>query len=422
MKPVKLLNIEIDNLSMKELLEKLTHAGGFVVTPNIDHLVKLQNDLELLKAYKIAEYRVCDSKILQYISKILGNPITEKISGSDLFPAFYQYNKNNEKVKIFLLGAEAGVAEKAKIKINQQVEREIVVDTYSPDFGFEKDELECEKILDKINKSGATVLAVGLGAPKQEKWIAKYKNQLVNVKVFLGIGATIDFEAGCVRRSPKWMSQVGLEWLFRLASEPQRLWRRYLVESLPFFGYVIQQKLNHYQFSWLLELQSLPLGLRLKKAGLISAEQLQAALEIKEQQRHRLLGEIIVEKGWVSPEVIDFFAKELDDLIESQQALRLGEYLGKANILTTKQISSILNEQSLTGKRFGEIAVKKGWVKPETIDWFLCLQQVGKYQPQSTSIVFNSNKKNKNPVPQSYKTALITGLIMLLTANNYLSH
>ncbi|MBR8826482.1 MAG: WecB/TagA/CpsF family glycosyltransferase [Gomphosphaeria aponina SAG 52.96 = DSM 107014] len=247
MSQVKILNIWIHNLTMTELIEKLSQTGGFVVTPNVDHMVKLQKDNELLVAYHLRDtYRVCDSKILEYTSKFLGNPIKEKISGSDLFPAFYNYHKENEDIKIFLLGAAEGVARKAQIKINEKVGREIVVDTYSPSEGFENNESECQKIVTRINESGATVLAVGLGAPKQEKWIAKYKNQLTTVKVFLAIGATIDFEAGCKPRCPKWMSEVGLEWLYRLSCEPHRLSKRYLVESLPFFWLVLLQKLNRY--------------------------------------------------------------------------------------------------------------------------------------------------------------------------------
>lgn len=248
MKKVRILNISIHNISTPELLENLTKFGGFVVTPNVDHLIKLQSDSELLKVYQNSNYQVCDSKIIQYSSRFLGHPIKEKISGSDLLPAFYEYNKNNENVKIFLLGAQEGIAKKAQDNINRKVGREIVVDSYSPPFGFDKDEAECQRIVGMIQKSGATVLAVGVGAPKQEKWIAKYRHQLKNIKVFLAIGAAIDFEAGNKPRSPKWMSEMGLEWLYRLMSEPQRLWKRYLIEDLPFFWLILQQKLDLYQY------------------------------------------------------------------------------------------------------------------------------------------------------------------------------
>lgn len=169
-------------------------------------------------------------------------PPLRKKSGSDLFPAFYEYNKANPDTKIFLLGAQEGVADRARQNINEKVGREIIIDSYSPSFGFEKNPEECQYIIDRIQQSGATVLAVGLGAPKQEKWIAQYRHQLPSIKIFLAIGATIDFEAGEKARSLKWMSEVGLEWMHRLASEPQRLWKRYLVDSLPFFLLVLQYK------------------------------------------------------------------------------------------------------------------------------------------------------------------------------------
>lgn len=244
MNKVKLLNISIDNISQAEFFEKC--KSGVVFTPNVDHLMKLQSDPEFVNTYKDATYKLCDSKILFFISRFLGTPIKEKISGSDLFPAFYQYHKNNEDIKIFLLGAREGVALKAQEKINAQVGRTMIVGAHSPSFGFEKNEEECAKMIELINQSGATVLAVGVGAPKQENFISKYKDQFTNIKIFLAIGATIDFEAGNIKRAPKWISEIGMEWLYRLLAEPKRLWKRYLVHGPSFFWLILKQKLNLY--------------------------------------------------------------------------------------------------------------------------------------------------------------------------------
>lgn len=244
MNKVKLLNISIDNISQAEFFEKC--KSGVVFTPNVDHLMKLQSDPEFVNTYKDATYKLCDSKILFFISRFLGTPIKEKISGSDLFPAFYQYHKNNEDIKIFLLGAREGVALKAQEKINAQVGRTMIVGAHSPSFGFEKNEEECAKMIELINQSGATVLAVGVGAPKQENFISKYKDQFTNIKIFLAIGATIDFEAGNIKRAPKWISEIGMEWLYRLLAEPKRLWKRYLVHGPSFFWLILKQKLNFY--------------------------------------------------------------------------------------------------------------------------------------------------------------------------------
>lgn len=249
MRQVNLLNIEIDNLAMIELLEKL-RLGGTVFTPNVDHLMKLQHDPEFYRAYQSVDFKVCDSRVLVYASHFLGTPVQEKISGSDLFPAFYTYYRNDPSVKIFLLGAAPGIADTARSRINAKVGREMVVAAHSPSFGFEKSEAECQAIVDLINRSGATVLAIGVGAPKQELWLTRYKDQLPNVKTFLAIGATIDFEAGTVQRSPRWMSDVGLEWLFRIFCEPKRLWKRYLVHDFPFFWLILQQRLRTYRNPW----------------------------------------------------------------------------------------------------------------------------------------------------------------------------
>jgi N-acetylglucosaminyldiphosphoundecaprenol N-acetyl-beta-D-mannosaminyltransferase len=261
---VNLLNVGIDNITMLELLEKL-RTGGVVFTPNVDHLMKLQSNLEFYRVYQEADYRVCDSKILIYVSNFLGTPIQEKISGSDLFPAFYTYYQNDENIKIFLLGDEEQVAQQAQKTINYKAGRNIIVATHSPTFGFEQSEEECLEIVKAINASGATVLAIGVGAPKQEMWIAKYRQQLKYVKIFLAIGATIKFEAGDIKRAPKWMSEVGLEWLYRLSSEPKRLWKRYLLDATPFFYLIIKQKMNLYENPWLPSKEYLELSAGLKR-------------------------------------------------------------------------------------------------------------------------------------------------------------
>ncbi len=242
---VGILNIPFDNMSIIELLEKLER--GVVFTPNVDHLMKLQKDADFFKTYVKADYRVCDSQILMFASRFLGTPLKEKISGSDFFPTFCRFHRNNEAVTIFLLGGTDGVAVRARGKINSRIGRKIIVGAHSPSFGFEKNEQECLEIIDMVNRTGATVLAVGVGAPKQEKWIYKYKDKFTNVKIFFAVGATIDFEAGVIKRAPNWMSKMGIEWLFRIYSDPKRLWKRYLVEDLPFFWLLILQKLRLYR-------------------------------------------------------------------------------------------------------------------------------------------------------------------------------
>lgn len=251
MKTLRILNLDIHNWTFQDFLKQL--ESGVVVTPNIDHFVKLQKDKEFYDCYVQAEHIVCDSRVIQLLTKILypSNPVVEQIAGSDLFPAYCQYHKDNtDNVKVFLLGGTEESVQIAKNSLNEKAGSNIVVEGYSPPFGFEKDEAELANIIQRINDSGATALAVGVGAPKQEKWIYAHKDKLPNVKLFFAIGATIDFQAGAVKRAPRWMVKSGLEWLYRLLQEPGRLAKRYLVDDLPFLWMMVKQKLGMYRNPW----------------------------------------------------------------------------------------------------------------------------------------------------------------------------
>ncbi|MCG9884019.1 MAG: WecB/TagA/CpsF family glycosyltransferase [Cyanobacteria bacterium] len=363
MKKVRVLNVEIDNIALKPLLETLGDRGGVVYTPNVDHLVKLRYDRDLFRAYQAADYLTCDSQILMFAARLLGAPICEKISGSDLLPALYRYYAADDHITLFLLGAAEGVAARARDHINGQVGREMVVDVYSPPYGFEKDEAECEAIVERVNRSGATVLAVGLGAPKQEKWIYHYRDRLPQVKTFLAIGASIDFEAGQVARAPRWMSNCGLEWAFRLCSEPRRLWRRYLVESLPFFGEILRQKLGCYDYR-------IPNGELFVRLGLMTVNQLQMVLDLQEQQPQPYLrfGEIVVVRGWLPHQTVEFFSEQLVDLPQRAGATLLGVLL-EAGLLSAEQGAEAQRAAEAEGISAEAAAIARGWVSAVTVSF-----------------------------------------------------
>lgn len=242
---IRILNIDILSLTQKELLEKM--AEGVLYTPNLDHLIKLQRDREFYDIYQQAEWVVCDSKILYLASRLLKRPLPMAIPGSSFFSVYYNYHANNPNCRIFLLGAAEGVAKKAMENINGKVGRQIVVGAHSPSYGFERDEKECAELVEIVNASGATVLLVGVGAPKQEKWIAKYRNQMPQVKLFMALGATIDFEAGNIKRAPKIFQALAMEWFYRFLKEPKRLFRRYFVDDIQFFYYFAKQLLGLYK-------------------------------------------------------------------------------------------------------------------------------------------------------------------------------
>lgn len=240
-----ILNANILAVTQGKLLECMNR--GVLVTPNLDHLIKLQKDHEFYEAYQKAEWVVCDSRILYFLSKLMKRSFPEAIPGSSFFTAFYEFHKADPNCKIFLLGAREGIARKAMERINERVGRQIVVGAHSPSFGFEKKEEECEELVDIVNNSGANVVLVGVGAPKQEKWIMRWKDKMPNVDLWMALGATIDFEAGTLKRAPLLYRKIGMEWLYRFFKEPKRLFRRYFIDDMKFFWYFGKQLLGVYR-------------------------------------------------------------------------------------------------------------------------------------------------------------------------------
>lgn len=239
MSRIKFMNTEVDNLTMQEALgaiEQLIqqNKNAYVVTPNVDHIVQLEQDQELVEVYKNADLILTDGKPLIWISKWYKKPIKEKISGSDLFPLLCKMAAQ-KGYKMYFLGAGQGVALEAARRLKKRYEGLQVVGTYSPPMGFEKDKKEIEKIVAMIHQAQPHILIVGLGCPKQEKFMLKYKDVL-GVPISLGLGASLDFEAGNVKRAPRWMCNCGLEWFYRLCKEPKRMFKRYIVNDLKIFG------------------------------------------------------------------------------------------------------------------------------------------------------------------------------------------
>lgn len=240
-----ILNIPVLAVTRQELLDSLDE--GMLFTPNLDHLVKLQRDRLFYDAYRRAEWIVCDSRILRVCSRLLPSPIPEAIPGSSFFTDYYLHHASDPDCRIFLLGAREGVAAEAARRINARVGREIVVGTYSPPFGFEKSPAEIDRIIAEVNGSGATVCLVGLGAPKQELFITAHRDRMPGIRLWMALGATIDFEAGNIRRAPRWVQKICMEWFYRFLCEPKRMFRRYFVDDVSFFVHFSRQLLGRYK-------------------------------------------------------------------------------------------------------------------------------------------------------------------------------
>jgi N-acetylglucosaminyldiphosphoundecaprenol N-acetyl-beta-D-mannosaminyltransferase len=229
---VQLLGTSIDPLRMDQALERihqwLATPGRcrYVVTPNVDHVVKLQHNAELRAAYADADLVLADGWPVVLASRLLRRGLPQRVPGSDLVPALCASAGISKPLRLFLLGAAPGVAQRAALNIHCRWPAVTVSGTYSPPLGFEHDEQEMEQILSRIAEAAPHVLVVGLGAPKQELWVHRHRERIA-ADAALCVGATIDFLAGEKRRAPRWLQWLGLEWCHRMLSEPRRLVGRY---------------------------------------------------------------------------------------------------------------------------------------------------------------------------------------------------
>ncbi len=243
-KAVDFCGIFINSAAFEEVcavIEKAISDGepSHIVTPNADHIVRLQRDALLREVYRSALLVLADGMPVVWALKVVKKPVKGKMSGSDLLPKLC--GAAAEKgYKVFFLGGRPGAAVRAAEKIKRQYPGISIKGVYSPPFGFENDEDENRKIIGMLKSAGADILFAGLGTPKQEKWIYKHKEDY-RVPVSIGVGAAFDFTAGFVKRAPVWMQKSGLEWFYRLVQEPGRLWKRYLAGNAVFAFLVFRE-------------------------------------------------------------------------------------------------------------------------------------------------------------------------------------
>jgi len=199
-----ILGVKFDNLTMDEAIKRIK---GFVVLPYSEFIVRAQKDKEFRDILNSADFCLCESRGLRMVARFLGKKIKENITGVNLI---YKL-----RGRIFLLGGKKGVVEKVREKLKAEV------------VGVEHGYQDLEKVIDKINKVEPEILLIGLGSPKQEKWIYDNLKKMPSVKVAIGVGGAFDFISGRVKRAPKILQKIGLEWLWRLILQPRRIKRIY---------------------------------------------------------------------------------------------------------------------------------------------------------------------------------------------------
>ena len=239
-KVINFLGIRLNNMTAEEILDHVDRCiqrrtPVQIVGVNVDQALRVIEDKYSRKIFKNAEIVFTDGKPIIWMAKRLKRPIVEKVSGPDLMLLLCE-RAAKKKYKIFLLGAGPGVAERAAKNLERTYPGLECVGTYSPPFGFEKDEEEMKKIVSMLKESGADQLFVGMGSPKQDIFI--YENMKeYDIPVSFSMGAAIDFIGGSVKRAPKWMSEHGLEWFYRFMQNPKRLFKRYFVDDVRIIRY-----------------------------------------------------------------------------------------------------------------------------------------------------------------------------------------
>ena len=240
---VRMGRLRVDVLERSSALDavrRLVEAGrgGAVFTPNVDHVVMAERHPSFECAYRRASLTFADGAPIVWASKLIGPALPEKLSGSDmLYPLVRLAAEHGWRV--YLLGGGPGVATEAA----DRMRAEFGVDIVGTDDAHIKldDPAADAPVLARIRAARPHLIFVALGAPKQELWIDQARHALGGA-VAIGVGASLDFVAGKVRRAPSWMSKMGLEWFYRLCQEPRRLWRRYLVHNVLFLWYLARER------------------------------------------------------------------------------------------------------------------------------------------------------------------------------------
>ena len=240
--PIALLGVAFDNLTLRECVDRIeemiaSRRSHYVVTANVDFLAQARRDLELQHILLNAPLVLCDGTPLVWASRLFGNPLPERVAGADVVPELIRVAAERQ-YRLFFLGATEEANTEAIARLRARFPG-LQIEHYSPPFR-PLPELDDAEIIRRIRAAQPDLLFVAFGCPKAEKWMAMHYPEL-GVPVAMGVGATIDFLAGRVKRAPLWMQRGGVEWVYRLGQEPRRLLKRYATDLWYFAGAMVRQ-------------------------------------------------------------------------------------------------------------------------------------------------------------------------------------
>lgn len=235
---VQLFGIYMTTLDFDGVCERIARRirarqPGFIVTPNVNHVCLCVRNERFCAVYKNAFLALPDGMPIILASRVLGRPLREKLSGSDMVPALCSVAAR-DGFSVYFLGGTPGTAELTAQIMQERNPGLRVAGFACPDYGFEKDPAQLRAVNEAVRAAQPDICFVALGSPKQELWMCDHYLD-AGAMIYMGVGATFDFLSGRVRRAPAIVQKTGFEWLWRVAMEPRRLWRRYFVEDLVFF-------------------------------------------------------------------------------------------------------------------------------------------------------------------------------------------
>jgi N-acetylglucosaminyldiphosphoundecaprenol N-acetyl-beta-D-mannosaminyltransferase len=232
---ISLIGMAVDRVDEREAVETIldaceTDRGGVVMTPNLQHLSSYRTSSEVREAFDDAELVVADGMPLVWASRLQRTPLPERVAGSDLIWSLSTAAAERGR-SVFLLGGNPGAAERAAEILQERAPGLDVAGVACPRVG-DGDESDLEAAAARLERAQPDLVYVGLPLGKQLHAVPRLRAAAPR-SWFLGLGASLSFVAGDVRRAPVWMRRTGLEWTWRLSQEPARLWRRYLTDALP---------------------------------------------------------------------------------------------------------------------------------------------------------------------------------------------
>jgi N-acetylglucosaminyldiphosphoundecaprenol N-acetyl-beta-D-mannosaminyltransferase len=241
-KPIQILNTKIHNLSMQEtidLVDKSIQNGEHIhhSVVNAGKIVLMQDDVQLRESVNNADIINADGQAVIWASKILNQPIKERVAGIDLMKNLVKL-AHDKGYKIYCLSAKEDILSKVVQDYKRNYSEELIAGYRNGYFSKEEE----QGIAQDIANSGANMLFVAISSPKKENFLYEHREVLKKVNFIMGVGGSFDVISGKTKRAPKWMQKSGLEWLYRVIQEPKRMWKRYLVGNTKFLLLVFREK------------------------------------------------------------------------------------------------------------------------------------------------------------------------------------